>query len=354
MTPKLTLDAGGRYESTTYNIYNQQYNAATSPTNTTDPLNLYNANIESIGAVLPVRRSYHYVNYSFSAAYQTSNNFDAYVRYTYAQKAPDFTTIEAINTPGLIATDFVKPQGIQQIEMGLKYHHGALNLQLFPFYSRLSNVTTPQSFTYASGPQKGQFYTPVPVAGEITTYGVEMALYARITPTLSTRGNLTLQNPRSKNFGTYTQGPKGDGTDDFVTLVPAGDADNNPKIIVRAGLDWSPVHNVKFFGDVNYLGRRAANEYDAFYLPGFATLDVGGSVDVTSNLKLQLNVTNLTNALGVMSWSQSGGILASINRQGLYPQNSPANLTPQYSPGGLYPIVPTQPRAIFLAAKLKF
>ena len=348
VTPQLTLDAGGRWESINYNVFNQTFTSNSSTTGGADgnPLTLYDNYVQKVGPVYNTRRDYQMFNYSLSAAYEVSSHFNAYLRYTNGKKAPDFGSIVAINTPAQIATVFPKPQKIEQLEMGLKYAEGGINLQLFPFYSKLSNVTTPQTFTYTSGPQTGQFYSPPPVAGEIETYGVEMALNARITPTLSSRVNLTLQHPKSRNFGSWTQGPKGDGTDDTVTLIAPGDADNNPKIILRGGLDWTPLRGVTLFGEVNHLGKRAANEANAFYLPAFTTLDVGASWTVNEQLKLQFNMVNVTNALGVMSWSRSDSLLSSIDRQGL--------AKGAYDPKALYPIVGIQPRAAFVTANVKF
>jgi outer membrane receptor protein involved in Fe transport len=347
VTPRLTVDAGGRYETIDYDIFNQSFNAGGSAGGADgNPLTIYDNYVSTVGPVYETRRNYKMFNYTFSAAYEVSSRFNAYIRYTSGKKAPDFGTIQAINTPALIATSFPKPQEIRQIELGLKFHQSGLDLQLFPFYSKLTNVTTPQSFTYTSGSQTGQFYSPPPVAGEIETYGVEIALSGRILPTLSGRVNLTLQNPKARNFGSWTQGPKGDGTDDVVTIVAPGDADNNPKIILRAGLDWQPVKGLNLFGEVNHLGARAANEANAFYLPAYTTLDLGGSLSINEHFKIQVNVTNVTNTLGVMSWSQSGGFLASIDRQGLQKSG--------YNPAGLYPIVPIQPRAAFVSANVKF
>ncbi|MEI6643883.1 MAG: TonB-dependent receptor [Novosphingobium sp.] len=347
ITPQLTLDAGGRWESINYDVFNQTYAAGFSPTGADgDALTLYDNNVPSVGPLYNTKRSYRMFNYSFSLAYEFSNNFNAYVRFTNGKKAPDFGGIVAINTPAQIATVFPKPQKIQQIELGLKYSQGGINLQIFPFYSKLSNVTTPQTFTYTAGAQTGQFYSPPPVAGEIETYGVEMALSARITSTLSTRINLTLQSPKSRYFGSWAQGPKGDGTDDALTLIAPGDADNNPKIIARGGLDWTPIKGVTLFGEVNHLGKRAANQANAFYLPAYTTLDLGASWDVTDRFKLQFNMVNVTNALGVMSWSRSDSLLASIDRQGL--------AKGAYNPNGLYPILGIQPRAAFLSANYKF
>ncbi|OYU35755.1 MAG: hypothetical protein CFE35_09690 [Novosphingobium sp. PASSN1] len=347
VTPQLTLDAGGRWESINYNVFNQTFTAGFSPTGADgDALTLYDNNVPSIGPEYNTRRSYKMFNFSLSATYEFTSNFKAYIRYTNGKKAPDFGSIVAINTPAQIATVFPKAQKIEQIEMGLKFARGGLNVQVFPFYSKLSNVTTSQSFTYTAGPQQGQFYSPVPVAGEIETYGVEVSLAARLTSTLSSRINLTLQNPKARNFGSWAQGPKGDGTDDILTLIAPGDADNNPKIILRGGLDWSPIKNVTLFGEVNHLGKRAANAANAFYLPAYTTLDLGASWNVTDNVKLQFNMTNVTNTLGVMSWSRSDSLLASIDRQGL--------AKGAYDPKAIYPILGIQPRAAFLTANVKF
>lgn len=348
VTPRLTLDAGGRYEAINYDVFNQSYNSGSSSTGGADGnvLTLYDNNVSTPGALYRTKRSYHLFNYSASAAYEVSSHFNMYLRYTYGKKAPDFGTIAAINTPAQIASVFPSPQVIRQIEMGLKFHRNGVDLQFFPFYSHLTNVTSPQILTYLSGAQAGQFYSPAPVAGEIETYGVEISASGHILPTLGARANITLQQPKSRNFGSWTQGPKGDGTDDTLSIIAPGDADNNPKIIIRAGLDWQPVHSVILFGEVNYLGKRAANAANAFYLPAYTTVDIGGSLQVNDHVKLQLNVTNLFNTVGVMSWSRAGGFLASLDRQGLTKS--------QYDPGAIYPIVPVQPRALFLTGNVKF
>lgn len=348
VTPNLTLDAGGRWESIAYNVFNQTFTSGFSTTGGADgnALTLYDNNVPSLGPVYNTRRSYRMFNYSVSAAYEFSSRFNAYIRYTDGRKAPDLGTVVAINTPAQIATVFPGTQRIRQAELGLKYHQPGLDVQVFPFYSKLSNVTTPQSFTYTSGSQAGQFYTPPPVAGQIETFGVEMALSGRILPTLSGRANLTLQRPRARNFGSWTQGAAGNGTDDTLTIIAPGDADNNPKIILRAGLDWEPVRGVTLFGEVNHLGKRAANAANAFYLAAYTTLDLGASWAVTDNVKLQFNMVNVTNTLGVMSWSRSDSLLGSIDRQGL--------AKGAYNPNGLYPIVPIQPRAAFVSANVKF
>jgi outer membrane receptor protein involved in Fe transport len=183
------------------------------------------------------------------------------------------------------------------------------------------------------------------VAGEIKTWGVEMSANVAITPDLSAHGNLTLQDPKASHFGSYQQGPKGDGTDDVLTITPNGAADNNPKIIARAGLEWRPIRNVSLFGEFSHIGKRAANANNAFYLPAYSTVDLGGSWNITDKTKVQLNVNNVFNQVGIVSWSRTG-FLASLDRQGL--------TKAQYDRNGVYPVVPIQARAFFLTLSTKF
>ena len=347
-TPQLTIDLGGRYESINYSIFNQTFNSVSPSlpaTATSTPF--FASGVSTYGPKLQTRRDYSYFNYSGSVAYQFNSGFDAYVRFTRGKKAPDFGTIASINTPAQIAQDFEQPQVITQIEVGLKYHQPHFDIQLFPFYSHLTNINTPQVFTYGPGtPHAGQFYTPTPIPGQIKTYGIEMELNAKLASTLGARANLTLQNPRSSNFGAYTQGPKADGTDDTATIAPEGYAENNPRIMGRVSLEWKPVPAVTMFGSVNYMGKRAANEFNAFFLPAYTTVDLGGSWNITKQIKAQFNVSNLFNKAGVLEWSQSGGFLQSLNREGLLPS--------QYSASALYPIVPVQARAFYWTVSAKF
>jgi iron complex outermembrane recepter protein len=143
-----------------------------------------------------------------------------------------------------------------------------------------------------------------------------------------------------------TRNREASATDDFATIVGSGDADNNPKVIVRAGLDWKPVASVTLFGEFNYIGKRAANLNNAFYLPAYNTTDIGGTWKINDMFKIQVNVTNVFNQDGVLSWSRSGGFLESLNRQGI--------TKAQYSATGIYPIVNVQARAYFVTLGAKF
>lgn len=356
VTDKLTLEAGGRWEAINYDIRNQSWVSSPfalfpmgfgTPVGGVDgnPYTLYDNGVSSAGAVYRTKRDYNYFNYSLAIDYDVTEHLATYIRYSNGKKAPDFGGIQSINTPGQIATAFPAPQRIQQVELGIKYARGGLNLQFFPFYSLLQNVNVPAVFNYTSGPQTGQQYVEPAFQGQIKTFGIEIAAAARVTPSLNLHGNLTLQDPKASNFYNWAQGPKGDGTDDVKTLIARGDADNNPKIILRGGFDYAPIADVKIFGTVSYLGKRAANAANAFYLPAFTTVDMGASWNITKHIKAQFNVNNLFNQVGIMSWSATG-FLASLNRQGL--------TAAQYNPNAIYPVVPSQARSFVWTVSAKF
>lgn len=350
---RLTLDAGLRYEKLTYDTYTYENVAPTGNPLTEggrdgNPLTLYDAGTMRIGTRIEFEREYDYLAYTGSAAYQITDGLQAYIRYTRGEKAPDLGIIGRINSVATAATLFPQAEVVKQAEIGVKYRRGGLFLQAFPFWSENSNVADGQTFVYRSGPSAGQSYSPPPVFGMIETYGVEFSGDVDVWEKLSLRANLTLQRPKARGFGAVVQGPKGDGTDDFVLAVPAGDADNNPKIIFRGTAVYQPTEAVSLFATYNYLGERAANRFNTFYLPGFSTVDVGGSWNVTEKVRLQANVTNLFDKAGIMSWTLNGSYLGALNRQAFTPEQRAAN------PDQLFGVIPSPPRAFFVTATIAF
>lgn len=353
VTDKLTIDVGGRYESLKYDSHTYvpiafAGNKLTTGGRDGNPLTLYDNATTARGARLPFKRKYDYFAFSASAAYQFSDTFQAYARYTSGKKAPDFGILSGITTAAAIATIFPSAEKIQQIEMGLKYRDNGVFIQAFPFWSKNSNIADNQTFTYKPGtPNAGTNYSPPPVFGQVETYGIEISGDFDVTDQLNLHADLTLQDPKASGFSTYTQGPKGDGTDDIVSTVPSGTADNNPKVIARATATYRPVDAVSLFATYSYLGKRAANRREAWYLPAFSTVDVGVAWDVNSNFSVQGNVTNLFNTVGIMGWAKGGSLLTALDRQTLTPAQVQAD------PNQLFSVLPNQPRAFYLTLSMK-
>lgn len=349
VTDRLSVDGGIRYEDIRYDITNLTLGAAVAVNGgggaDGNPLTLWDNTRNTYGAPTNTKRNFHYLNYTGAVNYEVSDNFQAYVRYTRGKKAPDFRGIADIDTPSEISTQFPEPQIITQVEVGLKYRQDNLRVALFPFYSKLSNVGSTQTFT----DENGKFYTPPTVYGQIETYGVEIDADADIGSMLNLRTAITLQNPKASKFGLWIANDPG-SPDDELQSTPKGDADNNPKILTRTTATLTPVDSLSLFLTHSYTGKRAANRANAWYLPGFHTFDFGAAYEFgpDKRFKLQANVNNVFNQFGIMSWARSGGFLASLDRQGLTKEAVAAD------PNQLLSIVAVQPRSFWLTGTVKF
>ncbi|RYF46619.1 MAG: TonB-dependent receptor, partial [Cytophagaceae bacterium] len=283
------------------------------------------------------------LNYTGALNYRVTNTFQAYARYTNGQKAPDFGGISAINTATQIALNFPEPQRIQQVELGLKYNRKGISLQAFPFYSKLSNVGSTSIFI----DDAGIAYSPPALFARTETYGVELQANARFNRYFNLDAAVTIQDPQSKGYRTYVPNAP-TRADDSIVAIPDGDAENNPKLIVRTTGTYTPVESVQIFGTYSYLGKRAANQANAWYLPGFSTVDLGASWNINDRFKIQFNVNNVLNNDGVYSWARSGGLLTSLQRQTL----TKADIATD--PNQLFYVIPQQPRSFFLVGSVKF
>lgn len=348
VTDKLSIDGGVRYENIKYDIYNLTL-AGAGPVNggagyDGDPLTGWDNFAQTYGPTTYTKRKYSYWNFTGAVNYEFSNRFQAYARYTRGKKAPDFRTIADIDTPTEIATLFPDPQVITQVEVGLKYRDGGVRVALFPFYSKLSNVGSAQTFSNTNG----TFYVRT-TFGQIETYGVELDADADLGDMLNVRTAITVQNPKASKFGLYIANANGPDDDTFVA-TPKGDADNNPKFLARTTATLTPMAGLEVFLTHSFTGKRAANRANAWYLPGFHTVDFGTSYSFGQDgrFKIQANVNNVFNQFGIMSWARSGGFLSSLDRQGLTRADVQAN------PNQLLNIVPVQPRSFWITGTVKF
>jgi outer membrane receptor protein involved in Fe transport len=219
----------------------------------------------------------------------------------------------------------------------------AYRLTLSPFYSKLSRVGGAQLFNNPDGSS----YTTDPLYSTTETLGIEIEGDVSFARIFNVRTALTIQRPESKDFAIWVANGLGPA-DDTISTVPDGDADNNPKLMANTTLQVAPTDRFAGFLTWKYMGARAANRFNTFELPAFSQFDLGASFDATSSVSVSLNVNNVFNSEGVMSWAPSGGLLASLDRQAFTPQQLAAN------PNQLFNILTIQPRAYFLSANVKF
>jgi outer membrane receptor protein involved in Fe transport len=274
--------------------------------------------------------------------YELSGSSSVYARYSQGKKAPDFGFFTTYDTLAELDNQVPIPQNIQQIEAGYRLSTQALRLAVIPFYSKLSNVGTTQIGTRVDGTN----YVPPVLLSSTETYGVEIEGDWDILDTLNLYAAVTLQDAQSKDFAVYNFGAPGEA-DDTIVSVPDGEADNTANIMTSATLRYEPTERFSAFATWRYLGERAANRYNAFYFPGYHTVNIGATFNATENFSLTANVNNLFNSAGVDSFAPAGTLLGALDRQALTPEAVAAD------PAQLFNVILSQPRAYFLTATLK-
>jgi iron complex outermembrane recepter protein len=345
---QLSIDVGIRYEALDYDASNLTLTPAVAYGANGggadgNPLTLYDNRRNTYGAPTRAKRSYSYFNYTGAVNYKVNDNFQAYARYTKGRKAPDFGIIQGLDSPDEISTVFPKAQTIEQIEIGLKYNSPGMRIGVYPFYSKLSNVADQQ----IAIDNNNILYSPAPQFGQIKTIGVEFNADVDVGDTFNVRTAITVQDPKASKFGTWLFNTSA-RADDVLVTTPKGDADNNPKLMTRTTATFKPVEAAQIFLTHNYLGKRAANRNNAWYMPAFHTVDFGASYQFGEYFKLQGNVNNVFNQFGVMSWARGGGFFNSLDRQGL----TKAAVTA--APNQLFSVIPAQPRSFWLTGTVKF
>jgi iron complex outermembrane recepter protein len=348
VTDALSVDVGIRYETLNYDVTNltiagSSVYGANNGGADGNPLTLYDNQRNNFAAPARVKRSFGFLNYTGAVNYKFNDAFQAYVRYTKGKKAPDLGIIAGLDTPDEISTIFPKAQSIEQFEIGLKYRSRGVRLGLYPFYSKLSDVADQQVAT----DNNLIIYSPPPQFGQIKTIGVEFNGDIDIGSMFNIRTAITVQDARASKFGTWIFNTPV-RTDDVLVTTPDGDADNNPKFMSRTTATFKPSEAFQIFLTHNYLGKRAANRNNAWYMPGFHTVDFGASFEFGGRFKLQANVNNVFNQFGILSWARGGGFFNSLDRQGLTKADVAAN------PNQLFSVVPAQPRSFWLTATAKF
>jgi outer membrane receptor protein involved in Fe transport len=218
-----------------------------------------------------------------------------------------------------------------------------LRARATPFYSKLSDVGTTQIGTNTDGSS----YTPPTLFATTETYGVELEGDVDLPMGFNLRTALTLQDSKSKDFAIWVFNAAGP-QDDTISRVPDGDADNTAKVMSTTTLSYKPFDRFDSFLTWRYMGKRAANRYNAFDLPAFSEVDLGATLHVTDHLSVGANINNVFNEQGVLSFAPSGTLLAALDRQSLTPAQIQSN------PNQIFSILPNQPRAYFLTVGYTF
>ena len=304
ITQKLTFDWGVRYENVSVKGNNIRSYTQSDPNGGTDKnyFTLYDNNISP-----KITNGYYsrtFNNFSYSAAfnYKFDENLAIYGRYSKGSKNPDLDIYFAASTPELIALLDPKQRKTEQFEMGIKSKSKYVDAFITPFYSILSNVPVGGSGTDTDG----SLYNVPNLYNKNGTLGVEFETNLRPVQHFSLRAVVTLQNPKVKDGFYWDMGNPGKSDDKAVSFSGTTVA-FTPKVIanITPTLTFS-----KFIGFVtwSYMGMRQGNYINTYQLPAFSQFDLGCGYNFTEKLNVMININNLFNVYGIMSYQRPGNI----------------------------------------------
>lgn len=281
-------------------------------------------------------------SFSWSAAsnfvINAENSF--YVRYADGEKTPDYGFFRTYNSQFRLDNLKGRPQTVEQAELGYRWKHGRFTLTATPFWSRLGNINSNPQAIEADGVTP---YYPDPIYNIVTSYGLELEGNIRLSERFSLRTVFTAQ----KSVGTVWKifQANANGRDDDTYLDFSGKpSDNNPDFILNNTLSY---RTPKFFANLSWkhMGERAGNVANVITLPRFNQFDLGLGWTFSRRWSVNLNLNNLTDSEGVMTWRGWG--VNPGDRQSF-------TSLPATGKDTMLQYVPIQPRAYFVSSTYKF
>ena len=346
ITEKLNFDWGVRFENVAIKGTNQIATGFASTDGGLDknPLTVYDNRAGKITATYNYDKRVKTFSLSSGLNYKFTEGLAIYGRYSQGEKAPDMNMFVNVNSEA--TNRFLEPiaQNIRQLEMGVKVKNEKVNLFITPFYSILDNVPSQQTGQETSD-LSTMYATPV-LYNKFVTKGLELEGNYFFSQSFNVRAVATFQSSKAEKYQTWILGSNGKA-DDKIQDYSGNETDNTAKMMLRV----APTYNSdKIFASVewSYMGKRAANVANAFYLPAFDQTNINLGYNVSKNLQIQANINNVFNQMGVMGWSAPGGFPAALDTQGFTKATKEAN------PNAVYSTTSVPPRAYFIALNYKF
>ena len=282
------------------------------------------------------------LSYSTSLSYKIGNKSVIYGRFAHGEKAPDLGYFFAYDSDIKATSDRPKAQKIEQLEIGYVTVTDRFSIFLTPFYSHLGDVYSLVTFRDTNG----EVYFPPTQFNSIRTIGIELESEYFIREGLSIKANMSLQSARANNWKIWIANEPGTQDDELVSYK-GKKADNNPDVLVSLAPTYTKDKWYAFLS-WKYLGNRPGNVPNTITLRGFSQFDAGFGYTLARHLKCRLNVSNILNSQGVMSWSAPEVKGAALDRQGFTEELLAAN------PNATFGIISIQPRAYFLTMSYTF
>ncbi|MBW8743709.1 MAG: TonB-dependent receptor [Sphingomonas sp.] len=239
----------------------------------------------------PVDYNYHYLSYSAGVNYRFSEGFAAFGRYSRGARAGAdrllFSPTVSFTTGKLVGSKGYDP--VKQAEVGVKYHHDALALNLTGFWANTSEQNTQINTSSTGATQLVQISR---------TYGAVGAEF---------EGSYSVGPFRVTAGATYTKAKiKHDATDASLdSNVPR----HQPKLIYS----MTPQFDTnRFTIGANLTGVTSsyAQDVNKLKMPAYTTVNAFVQYRPFDRVQLSLNASNLFNALALTEIAQ-GSIPAS-------------------------------------------
>lgn len=282
-------------------------------------------------------------SYSFGLNYLINDKFAIYGRYSTGRKTPDLSFYFNVGILADVPNYDLKPEQISSAELGLKYRTGKANLFVTPFYSKLSNLPIYLTFQDDTSPTL-DFYVPELLFKAYNSYGVEIEGNFLLSDNFSIRGVMTLQDSNVPEYETWVEG-EGPADDKKQKFEDTKNAHVGNMIMI------SPTYtSSKLRASLNYqyMGKRWANEVNAWQIPAFHSVDFNLGYAISRKLDIAVNINNVFNTYGIMAWEGPGNFTEANNVENFTSDAVAAN------PNAVFTTQSIMPRAFFLTLGYKF
>ena len=321
ISDKWALDYGVRYEHVRVNAYNDS-GADQQVLGYTDN-NVYSNSYGVFAPLFHIARSIGTLAYSGALNRIIDENNSLYLRYSLGKKSPDLGFYQGLNSGTPDALTSPVPQKVVQWELGYKYYKGNFfSLDVTPYYSVLTSPGATTLTTVNSDGTPG-FYVAYTPANKTSDYGIELDSQLHFNYGFGLRAALTWQYAKQITSYTWTQpngpGPSSAPLSNAVLLnnsaglkaqnIPGYMATLTPSYTVgplTAQVQWQ------------YMGQRAANNYDAFTLPAYQQTNLTLQWNFSSKWALSFTENNLFNSGGIVEWAPPGDVVSGFFQAGSY------------------------------------
>ncbi len=279
-------------------------------------------------------------SWSVASNFVIDNENSFYVRYADGEKAPDYGFFRNYNSVFRLANLRPRPQTVEQAELGYRWKHRAVTLTATPFWSRLANINSNPQATESDGITP---YYPDPIYNMVTSFGLELEAEVRVTERIRIRSVFTAQKSENTIWKVFVAGSNGRDDDTYLDFS-GKPADNNPDFILNTTFDYRAKD---WFANLSWrhMGERAGNIANVITLPRFNQFNLNAGYTLSRTRSLGLNINNLFDSEGVMTWRGWG-----VNPGDRQSYTS----LPATGRDTMLQYVPVQPRSFFLTFTQRF